>query len=335
MARGTDRLREARRSAGLSQAAVAEASGLSRQAVSAIEAGRNRPSVDAALALARVLGSSVERLFADAGEGDASVGVFGSELPAGTPVLTARVGARRVHAPADLATAGERWALADAVLGDGVAEPLPQGGDDGFVVVGCDPALSLAAALLPAAGPRRLVVVNGSSRTAVAALSGGRAHAALVHGREGELGTPPAGAERLALARWRVGLATASTRPGRSLSALATAPVVQREEGAGSQRALVRALAAQGLEPPAGPVGRGHVDVARRVAAGQAPSGVTMEPAALQAGLRFTALEDHLAELWVAPEFLDHPGAQALGSVLRSRAFGARLGLVGGYELAG
>jgi DNA-binding XRE family transcriptional regulator len=57
-------LREARTGAGLSQEALAAAAGVSRQAVGAIEAGRHRPSVDAALAIAAAVGRSVEELFA-------------------------------------------------------------------------------------------------------------------------------------------------------------------------------------------------------------------------------------------------------------------------------
>jgi len=57
-------LRDARRGAGLSQAALAERAGISRQAVGAIEAGQHRPSVDAAMALASAVGRSVEELFA-------------------------------------------------------------------------------------------------------------------------------------------------------------------------------------------------------------------------------------------------------------------------------
>jgi hypothetical protein len=48
------------------------------------------------------------------------------------------------------------------------------------------------------------------------------------------------------------------------------------------------------MTPPRGAIASGHIDVARPVAAG-----VTMEPAALGCGLAFSALEDHVAELWI------------------------------------
>ncbi len=54
-----------RRSHGLSQAALAEAVGVSRQTVIAIEQGDYAPSVFLALRLARVLTTTVEDLFGD------------------------------------------------------------------------------------------------------------------------------------------------------------------------------------------------------------------------------------------------------------------------------
>ncbi|MCW3016109.1 MAG: helix-turn-helix protein, partial [Solirubrobacterales bacterium] len=230
------RLHAERVRAGLSQEALGRAAGLSRQAVGAIEAGRHRPGVDAALALAAALTVSVEALFGTAA-GSPSVSVFGDALADGTPVLTSRVGGQRIHAPADLAGWQERWPVADGQWTAGEVHPLAAADEDaGLVVVGCDPALSLVAAQLPSSGARRMVAVNGSTRTALAALRAGRAHAALVHGRPDALPfhEAPAGVLRLHLARWRVGLAAAKTAQPLSLAALAAAgtDVVQREAGA-------------------------------------------------------------------------------------------------------
>ena len=320
-------LRDARRGAGLSQAALAERAGISRQAVGAIEAGRHRPSVDAAMALASAVGRSVEELFA-APPAAAPVPVFGPVADGGG-VLAARVGARLVYAPAREALAVEGWPRANAVMRDGRPEPLPGSDLDGLVLVGCDPALGLAAAMLPSSGPHRLVALSGSTATALAAMRDGRAHAALVHGPARGLPAPPAGALRIHLARWRVGVASRGRHP-RPLAELAR--VVQREEGASSQKAFAAALAAEGAPLPPGPVASGHLDVARRVAYG-APAGVTMEPAAIGMELAFAPLEEHVAEVWIDARAREHPAVGAIGELLRSGAFTARLGLVGGYEL--
>src|SRR5713226_7013829 len=57
------RLRLARQARGLSQQQLAGMAGVSRQAVSAVEAGHSDPSLRVALAVARALGSAVEELF--------------------------------------------------------------------------------------------------------------------------------------------------------------------------------------------------------------------------------------------------------------------------------
>src|SRR4051812_4550302 len=154
-------LRAARLAAGLSQAQLADLAGVSRQAIGAIESGRHRPSVDAALAIARSVGRSVEELFAH--HDDEAAAVLGPDAAGGAPVRAARVGDRVVHVAAHDPARSESWVAADAVMQHGRPRPLPGADLEGFVVVGCDPALGLLAALLSRSGPRRLVAVAGSS----------------------------------------------------------------------------------------------------------------------------------------------------------------------------
>lgn len=325
-----DLVRDARVSAGLSQAALADAAGISRQAIGAIETGAHRPGIDAALAISRVTGRPVEELFADPPA--RAHPISGHPLPDRSAILAARVGDRVVYAGASDALAYVGWPQANAILDDGRARPLPDTDLDGLVVLGCDPALGLAAALLPARGPRRLIALSGSTGAALEAMREGRAHGAVVHDRTGRLPTPPPGTLRVHLARWRVGLASRGRRP-RSMAELCRrrTRVVQREPGASSQKALLAAAAAEGAGVPDGPIASGHLDVARRVAAG-AGAGVTMEPAALQFGLAFNALEEHVVELWVDARWRAHSGVDAVGAALRSPTFATRLSLVGGYE---
>lgn len=325
-------LREARRAAGLSQVALARAAGISRQTVGAIESGLHRPGVDAALAIAAAVGRSVEELFA--ARPIAVEPVFDLAVAEGTALLAARVGERVVYAPADCALSYEGWPIANAVLRAGRPEPLPGADLDGLVVVGCDPALGLAATLGATGGAQQAIALSGSTDTALSVLCDGRAHAALVHGAPGDLPAAPSGALRVHLARWRVGIAHRGQRP-RPVSELCgrRARVVQREDGASSQKAFLAAIAAEGQPRPAGAIASGHLDVARRVAQG-ASAGVTMEPAALGRRLAFTALEEHVCELWIDRRWREHPGAEDLGSVLRSDAFTARLRLIGGYDLS-
>src|SRR5580704_18074628 len=60
------RLRLARQARGFSQQQLAGMAGVSRQAVSAVEAGLSDPSLRVALAVGRALGLSVEELFGPA-----------------------------------------------------------------------------------------------------------------------------------------------------------------------------------------------------------------------------------------------------------------------------
>jgi DNA-binding XRE family transcriptional regulator len=331
----SDALREARVAAGLSQAALAGAAGVSRQAVGAIEAGRHRPSIDAALALAAAVGRSVEELFAPMPPASRSEPVLARQVPDGSGVLAARVGERLVHAAAEDALAIQGWPRANAVLRDGEPAPFPGADLDGFVLVGCDPALGLAAEMLPDSGPRRLVALSGSTAAALLAMTDGRAHGALVHGPAGRLPSAPSGALRLHLARWRVGVASRGRR-ARPVAELCErgVRVVQREDGASSQKAFAAAVAAEGASRPRGPVASGHLDVARRVAQGAA-AGVTMEPAAINWQLAFSPLEEHVVEIWIDARWREHPAVDTLGTLLRSTAFRARLALVGGYDLDG
>jgi transcriptional regulator with XRE-family HTH domain/molybdate-binding protein len=328
----SSRLREARIAAGLSQSAVASAAGVSRQAVGAIESGLHRPNVDAALAIAGAVGRSVEELFAPLPSG--SDAVLETVVASGGAALAARVGDRIVHAAATDAIAFEGWPRANAVMHAGEARLLPGADLQSLVVVGCDPALGMAAGLLPLNGPRSVIALSGSTGKALAAIAAGRAHAALVHGPQRRLPEAPPGALRVHLARWRVGVASRGRRP-RSVAELCHrgARVVQRDAGASSQRAFIAAVDAEGGPRPAGPLASGHLEVARLVVQGAA-AGVTMEPAAIRSELAFESLEEHVAEVWTDARWREHPAAVALADVLRSAAFTSRLALVGGYELA-
>lgn len=62
---GPSHVRHYRRSADMTQAALAEAIGVSRQTVVSIEGGDYAPSVYLALRVARALDATVEQLFAD------------------------------------------------------------------------------------------------------------------------------------------------------------------------------------------------------------------------------------------------------------------------------
>ena len=328
-------LRRRRVECGLTQAELAARAGVSRQLVAAVEAGRNVPAVDAALALARALSTTVEELYA---ERSAPVrAALGGRLRRGVALRVGRVGDGLVAAELpNHGVAGAGWAKGDGVLEPGGLRLFPGASPAGLVVAGCDPALGVAEAMLAGLGPRSLMAISAPTGTALRALQNGSIHAAVVHGLAHELPEPPVPVTRWHLARWQVGLAVPAKLGRQSLEAVLSSglPVTQRDPAATSQQAFERARTAAGVGPlPAAPLASGHLDAAR-IAAVLGGVAVSTEGAARAFDLGFLALETHLVEVWVAERWREHPGVDALGEVLATTAFTDRVANFGGYDLA-
>jgi transcriptional regulator with XRE-family HTH domain len=327
-------LRTEREAAGLSQAELAESAGVSRQLVSSAESGRSVPAVDAALRMAAVLGVTVERLFDAPPALDTAV-VGSVTVGEGTRVHVGRVGHRLIAWPVEENGIACWWPTVDGFFADGELQLFPGVQPDGLVVAGCDPALGIAETLLLPLGQRRLVGFSISTGDALKALGAGLCHGALVHGPDHALPRPPIPVRRFRLARWQVGIGTHPRVRERSVEALVDrgVPIAQRDPGATTQQAFVRALAAAGLKSADGPRSSGHFDAARRAAVGRAAS-VTFEPAALAFDLSFEPLETHVVELWLAERHLDHAGVAPLGELLVSPRFQRQVALLGPYDLS-
>lgn len=333
LAMSGERIRRLREERGWSQRELAEKAAVSRQLIGALESGRHTPAVDAALRLAGVLGTTVEALFAPAADEAEPVPVLAG-APSSGPAVVARVGATRVYAVVDPATGLDAWASADAVADRGRLRMLHPGEQDAFVVLGCDPAVGLAAAMLRDRG-HAVVAVHGSSAQAIEALEAGRAHAACVHGPADSLPRPAASAIGWRLGSWQVGLAAPDDHSPVALEDVAAGrmPLVRREASTSSQHSLERALARLGvsLDASGGTVAAGHLDAARHAAAGHGAA-VTMTAAAAAFALPFTPIEEHQVALWVGQQWAAHPAARALGDLLADRAYTSRLAAIGGYD---
>jgi DNA-binding XRE family transcriptional regulator/molybdate-binding protein len=319
---------------GLTQGALAERAGVSRQLVAAVETGRHAPAVDAALGLARALGTSVEELFA--APGSEVVSALGGRLRDRAPVQVGRVGDQLVAAELpDHGIAGAGWAKPDGSSHRGRVELFPGAAPAGVVLAGCDPAFGVAERMLDGLGSRSLMAVSASTGAALHALGRGTVHVAVVHGVDSELPDPPVSVIRWHVARWQVGLGVARSVRGRSLEALLATgvPVVRRDDAAASQRAFDRALRAAGVDrTPPGPIAAGHLDAAR-IATTLGGAAVTTEAAARAFDLRFLPIEDHIVELWAAERWCENPGVDALVDLLTTSAFTARVAQYGGYDL--
>ncbi|CAN5836505.1 hypothetical protein BH23ACT12_BH23ACT12_15880 [soil metagenome] len=330
-----NRVAERRKQLKLSQLELSRASKLSRQLISALETSRHVPSVNAAMAISRVLGTTVEELFGETGGVSYYVPALGEEPTVAMGVIAVRVGDSLTYHP--LAEAGQAWGRADGLYRDGQVRLFEDSDTSGIVVAGCDPALGLAASLLPNRGPQRVASIAASSGKAIKALDEQRIHCAVVHGRPGYLRQSSRRTRRFTLARWKVGLAFL---PGMRIDleklAKGTLTTTRRDPDSEVQQALERSLAELGgAARVKGPSVATHLDAARRVSYGAVEVALTMEAAARAFGLDFLELEEHVSELRVDQEWVDLPGIQGILEIIGSETFHARLQAVGGYDLTG
>lgn len=350
-------LRELRGRAGIQQQDLAARVHVSRQTLSAIEAGEAVPSTALALELARALACRVEDLFALSGSEGPLVATVAR--PAGGLVTGRRVALGFVQGgwvahpvaaslPADGLLAGAPRAGRARVTPLRDVESLRQN----LLVAGCDPALGILGGHLRESGARvRLHWIEMASEAALAALQQGLVHLAGLH-----LVDPSTGEHNLAavrarlatrptvvvnLAAWQQGLVSRREPRGRlrDVAGLA-APGVRvalREPGSGARALLERSLARAGI-----PWGRlhaaatlfGHFEVARAVADGTADAGIATEAAAAAFGLSFEPLADDRFDLALPADLLETPGAARLLETIAGAPFRRDLRALPGYDTA-
>ncbi len=352
------RLRERRERAGWTQADLARRGGVTRQALSAIEAGRYLPNTAVALRLAGALGCRVEELFAlgdDPAPGH-PVCLAGEASP-GARLVLARVGDRLVGHPVDdpsAASGGLREA--DGILRSGTRAECwidPGEVERTVLLLGCDPALDLVQRHLDRRRPDvRIRSVNASSGRALELLASGLAHLAGTHLVDPG-GAPDLSPARRALAatggrihafaRWEQGLVTA---PGNPLGIRGVADLFRpglrfasRPPGTGSRRLLDLLLEREGIDPgsllPTGTGLDSHQAVCQAVALGAADAGIAVESLARLHGLGFVPLAEVRFDLAVPSPFADHPATSALWEALAETGVRRSLAALPGYRVEG
>jgi len=353
-----------RQKRGLSAAHLARTVGVSRQTVYAIEAGSYVPNTTVALKLARVLEVRVEELFALPGDLPApefrleqALLLPGLEAPLeGQPVELCRVDHRMVASPPS--PVPWYFPASDAVV---AAQPAPQGKTrvrvfdaerqfhNRILIVGCDPAISVLARHVEAAGVE-LVLAHRNSSQALALLKDRYVHVAGTHLRDessGESNLPAVAAmfprqtvAVISFAVWEEGILTARGNPKsiRGVEDLARPDVAiaNREAGAGSRKLLdshlerlgiaSASVRGYGLEAP------GHLPAAWRVQTGEADCCISTRAAARLFGLGFLPLVSERYDLAIHRQHLDLPGIQALLEVLNRSQFRRELDSLGGYD---
>lgn len=357
-------LRGARLTARLSQEALGQAAGISRQAYSAVESGSAVPSTEVALRLARALGTTVEQLFLLPDDTRPAVlaEVVGDPLPAQEPrrVRLVRVGGRLLARP----LTGAAGILRLLPWADGLARPgvessnyaqvellnaIPEA-ERTLVMLGCDPAAALLALVLQGRGIDLLWSEEGS-QAALEGLARGEAHVAGCHLLDPDTGIynlpwitrlVPFPCTVVNFAVWRQGLMLAAGNPARlhDVADLARPGVriVNRPAGTGARLALERSLAQVGvsIEQLEGHdrCAPGHLAVAEAVRTGLVDAGIGVQAAAAAAGLDFIPLGEERYDLVIPNHFLDLAGVAALLDVLRRPGLREQVEALGGYDAA-
>lgn len=349
------KLREKR---GFSAAHLAGMVGVSRQTIYAMEAGSYVPNTALALRLARALESGVEDLFSLAEDLPApelrteTVAMLpGSDpLEPGQPVQLCRVDKRLLaSAPSPVPW---YFPASDAVVTENLARKTKVQvfhADERFsnriLVAGCDPAISVLARNVQAAGIE-LVLAHRNSSQSLALLRDGCIHVAGTHlsaeSSEAALdGMFPRNAVAvISFAVWEEGVVTARGNPkdlrGIEDFARPDVRIVNRESGAGSRNLLDSYLKRLGI-PHAKVKGyerevQGHLPAAWQVQAGAADACIATRASARAFGLGFLPLVSERYDLVIRREHMDVPGIQTLLDALGRISFRRELESLGGYD---
>jgi putative molybdopterin biosynthesis protein len=363
-------LRNIRVAHGLSQGELAQQSGITRQAVSAIEAHLYLPTTAVALRLASVLGCRVEDLFSLAQSYDVIEGKLVGRLPrrdenrSAIRVKVARVGTRLVVRPVtDLGGMLSHTVLADGYVsyvhgqasGARVSVTLSrdrQAVEQEIFVAGCDPAIFLAGEHMRRQKDQTSVVGwTMGSMAALRALQQGEVHVAGMHlfdPTTGESNLPflrralkGSNYEVVTFATWEEGLLVRAGNP-KSIRAVGdvadpNVTLMNREAGAGARLLLDQRLRVAGIKPDRvkgySTIVASHFDVARAIAGGHADVGIGIRSAAQLFELDFVPLQAARYDLVVPKAYLkSHPTLAHLFETLVSRPFRHEVEALGGYD---
>lgn len=359
-----NRLREKRQARALSQKQLADLAGITRQAVSALESNLYSPATSVALQLARALRCRVEDLFSLKQGGDIIEGELLSVIPQGDgPVraqvtqIAGRILVRPLHGLGELASLS---AAADGLIIESnpaisrVKVRLLRDREAlhrKIVVGGCDPAMFLASEYVRKHEPDNLVPCLMGSSFALAALKRGEIHVAGVHLADENSETwnlldlkqslGDMDCIVVTFAHWEEGFIVRRGNPKkiRTVNDIAkpTVRIVNRERGSGARRLLDQQLAASRISSSRlkgyGDEVFSHLEVASRIKAGLADTGIGVRAAASIAGLDFVPLQRERYDLVIPRDYYETlHGLKILLDTIVSRPFRDELDALGGYD---
>lgn len=348
-------LKRRRTAHGMLQQELARRACISRQALSALEAGRMVPSTAVALRLARALSCRVEELFWLDDEDAPLEAELAGAPPGRTPgrYLVGQLDGRWVAHPIDSAHStapADGLGLRPEKNGALRIRPLRPAGAiaSNLLVAGCDPALGLLAEAWRDHRPgSRLAWLNASSTAALELLRRGQVHLAGAHlldERSGQFNLPVV--KRLLpdrrvvivrLARTEAGLVVRPGNPHRARRiedlSRARLKLVNREQGAGARQLLDRLLLRARI-PSSQIQGyqwevRGQLQVAQAVALGAADAGIATRSAAVAQGVDFVPLADERFDLIFPAASMQDERIARLVDLLGSRPFRRELAALG------
>ncbi len=347
-------LRQCRVTAGLSQSDLAGRVGVSRQALIAIEAGRQVPSTTLALHLSSVLGCRVEDLFRLAGAERVGATLASTNPTNPMRVILARVDERWVaHPVSDLERPGDGVVVGIQSEPNQVnVQPFARlsEAECNVLVAGCAPLLGvLTGRLARQHRDARAMWISANSTHAVDLLSRGLVHVAGLHlvGDAQDDHTPLVRTHFpnqdmtiVNLTRWRQGLCVAKGNPLaiRTVNDLLRRDVrvVRRDVGSGAEQLLQRWLSksGEGDLPSSGPAASSHTELAQLVRFDLADVGVCIEAVAIAQGLDFVPLDEERFDLIVPTARLEQRPIARLFDLVSARAFQTEASALPGYDLS-
>ena len=362
-----NRLREKRQALALSQKQLADLAGITRQAVSALEANQYSPATSVALQLARALRCRVEDLFNIKQGGETIEGeLLGNLSQSSKPVRAqvTQVGHRLLVRPLHgLGELGSLGATADGLIVEANPEKTQvkvkllkdrEVVRRKIVVGGCDPAMFLAGEHVRKHDQENVVPCLMGSSIALNALKRGEVHVAGIH-----LADESSGAWKLpdlkrnlgdmdfmviTFAHWEEGFIVRQGNPKkiRTVNDIAkpTVRIVNREKGSGARRLLDKQLNTSGINTKRvkgySDEALSHLDVASRIKAGLADTGIGVRAAASICGLDFVPLQRERYDLVIPKTYYETlSGLQILLDTMVSKPFRDELEALGRLRHSG
>jgi molybdate-binding protein/DNA-binding XRE family transcriptional regulator len=346
---------------------LAAAAGVSRQTIHAIESGLYIPNTVVSLKLARILDTTVEKLFEleappQVMEETAEVHILGTmeSLPKGQPLRLVSVNEHLVGIAPDPAS----WGLqpTDAVLMEPIRTAKARSNakvrllgnswknPGRILLAGCDPSASLLAHSLERQGFELIIAYENSSR-ALELLQEGLVHVAGTHLAEKAESKadllpitkifPRNSIAILSFATWKEGLVVAEGNP-KNIAGIKDLTrkdvhITNREPGAGCRRLLDDLLKTHGI-----PVSKvkgydratpGQLPAARLVQTGEVDCCISTQAAALTLGLTFLPLAEKPYLLVLRRSHLTLPSVAALIGTVGRSAFRREVEACVGYDM--